>query len=236
MGLPLTTAETFPCLPLNNTGFPDSRSPISPLHAFLIAKAPRVTWANRLARPRILRLYCCHASIHSFSGLQEPGTVTTCQPEFGRNPGHRQAATFPSGPLNRQVRKYNYSLRALRGSYDDKWRRKAGCFYAHSLPSVPQRFRRGSLDGKGSCFGRIKALNIILFFFYWISLRENPLQVRSDGRFKEVTSGPGARASRRSSRNISWCAHTVSLCPYHPRNVVARRPQDLNVMPVEKGD
>ena len=66
MGLPLTTAETFPCLPLNNTGFPDSRSPISPLHAFLIAKAPRVTWANRLARPRILRVFCGARRLYAF--------------------------------------------------------------------------------------------------------------------------------------------------------------------------
>ena len=160
MGLPLTTAETFPCLPLNNTGFPDSRSPISPLHAFLIAKAPRVTWANRLARPRILRLFCCDASMHSFflrhsrTWHLAPGTVKPCRRIWQALCGHCQQSWSPTGgnfslrtsQQNRQVREYDYSQRALRGSYDDKWLAKSRVFFtpfaAVCSAEVPQRFPR----------------------------------------------------------------------------------------------
>ena len=160
MGLPLTTAETFPCLPLNNTGFPDSRSPISPLHAFLIAKAPRVTWANRLARPRILRVFCGDASMHSFflrhsrTWHLAPGTWhrQAVSPHLaGPCVGHCQQSWPPTGgnfslrtsQQNRQVREYDYSQRALRRSYDDKWRVKSRLFFT---PFAAMCFRRGSAE------------------------------------------------------------------------------------------
>ena len=124
----MTEPGTFPCLPLKITGFPDTRSPFSPfspLHAFLIDRAPRVTWADRLARPRILRRLpwlCCHASLHSFSGIQEPGTVNQCQGRIWQClvhcqhfQVHRQAATSPSGPHDRHVRKHDCLQQALRG-------------------------------------------------------------------------------------------------------------------------